>query len=42
MKKRYGKRLAVGLMILTLGAAVLPTGVLRAEAKERTAALLRC
>ncbi len=43
MQTRYGKRFAAGLMILTLiAAAVLPAGVLRAEAKERTAAGTLC
>lgn len=43
MQTRYGKRFAAGLMILTLIAtAVLPAGVLRAEAKERTAAGTLC
>ncbi len=43
MQTRYGKRFAAGLMILMLiAAAVLPAGVLRAEAKERTAAVTLC
>lgn len=43
MQTRYGKRFAAGLMILTLiAAAVLPAGVLRAEAKERTASGILC